>query len=82
MAELHATADQLQHVPREWLETKEDMCHGLRRVAGRLRQIAERIEVIEPVASPKKGAAPKLARIAARPARGRTKPEGQMSLAL
>ena len=51
IAEVHATADQLQHVPRGWLEAKEDMCHGLRRVAGRLRQIAERIEIVELVAS-------------------------------
>ncbi len=65
IAELHATADQLQNVPRDWLDSREDMCHGLRRVAGRLRQIAEKIEIVEPIAT-RKGAAPKLARIAAR----------------
>ena len=82
IAELREAADKLQNVPREWLETREDMCHGLRRVAGRLRQIADRIEVIEPVARPK-GGLPKLARLTGKAGRSsRPRAEGQMEMML
>ena len=81
IAELRATADQLQDVPRDWLESRQDMCHGLRRVAGRLRQIADRIEIIEPIGK-KAGGPPRLARIAEKRGARRRVTDAQMSLAL
>ncbi len=46
VAELRAAADELQTMPRHWLDRPQDMCNGLSRIVGRLRKIADRLAIV------------------------------------